>query len=80
MFAFMEIFVNLQWVMFSENSSQCKLFWKEAYMYHNTLEQGYELANAYDTCKKTSPYMLSHGGGVKISSRGWEEIRYFIID
>lgn len=32
-------------------------------MYHNTLEQGYELANAYDTCKKTSPYMLSHGGG-----------------
>lgn len=32
-------------------------------MYHNTLEQGYELANAYNTCKKTSPYMLSHGGG-----------------
>lgn len=89
MFAFMEIFVNLQWVMFSENSSQCKSFWKEVYMYHcqwqyfgTRIYMTNELANAYIHVRKQAHicWVMGGGGRVKISSRGWEEIRYFIID
>lgn len=47
-----------------------------------TLAQGYELANADDTCKKTSPYMFSHllvggGGGQNFIKGVGQEIRYF---
>lgn len=69
MFAFMEIFVNLQWVMFSENSSQCKSFWKEVYMYHcqwqyfgTRIYMTNELANAYIHVRKQAHICWVMGG------------------